>query len=1041
MVEPSITTFASVNYSETSKTISLLPLKNGFFTIKVVDCCVDHGQSSGDAMANVRVVYPKEIQVKFPEKLELNKESEIVVRVLDNTGVAVSAIDHSLMVLRPIISSDIVSIKKKAQKDRTDKDSVFLIKGERLGDATIAFTTSSGYDLSKQVKSISSPEINLQIFVPLKIVPSNLTLVVGSIFQITVIGGPQPDAVITYRIEDDTVASITGSGIMNALKIGTTKLVANAIGHGSILYSQDQIIVEVVPLSAIKINAPVGQLLVGSEIPLFLTGLSPNGKISLSPFSFASVQPSFRIKWSVSNKDIIRLKGVVDDAGFTEIVDGSTNGQNMFSIRAFGIQAGSVSIKCTMEVEEQARNSDYEQVSGNKLLSSEVQIRIYPELKLMLPSGNKGKSSILMSPGSEFQLKTNRQGFAKLKYSLRFPSTKISIERGNILKASDIDENILLVTAQEEFGAQQSASYRIIVKPVSYLMLKPSQTFYKSSKVAILLTSVPVGSTMKFDVNYFDSDGIPFDAALSSLNVRPNRYDLIDIRASGRFENNSITVKVLKEGSTIVRAWDSSGSKDNILQDYIYIKSGHAIYPANSHLLKLVVGDVICFKSPLTSPEGQSGIWEVEGDEKSIAVDSSLGIAIAHKPGRVRMRYNLTSYATSSQEITIDSPKSISIDSKAVPFLSQTDTSLILPILVEKVDINLASHHFCNPESLHVSSKQQSSPFQCELVLSAKERGFISALIGRDLTAYDLFQCQIEFNYAKNINEIHLHPQKLDQNLLAAISSLEANITIFVSLQSHNSNSVLSTSLTLPFYPNFYVAQKEIILNDKSTLEFITISTTSHILSSIQVLYGNEDTENAVDVFPFEKPKSLTPLSSKSLFVVQIPVQIREISKLWRRETNEPLNVKIWSSLLRQTKTIIVKITWSGEGPLCPKLTREGSQRVSKKTFAQTLALIYQFAVEYYQILLTSVSTCLVMFIGYHVLTKKSRARSSRVLQVSPVSSLQSTSPIRYVSSTPQAPTHPQPLSSGHFSTTTTFGSPSRSPRSQPKLWSQMGRT
>lgn len=1040
LVESTSNEFSSMNYSETSKVINLLPTKVGEFSIKVTDCCVDHGLNSADAVIDVKVVYPKEIKVKMPEKLELNKEAEISVRIIDNNGLPIPAVIHDLVGLRPLIGSNIVSIKRKESHLPDAKDSLFLIKAEKLGDTTVTFTTASKYDQAQQIKSVSSPEVTVQIFVPLKIVPSNLTLVVGSIFQITVVGGPQPDTVISFKMNDDSVASITGSGIMNAHKIGSTKLVACAVGHNSILYSQDEILVDVVPLHGIKINTPGVQLLVGSEMPLFISGLPPQGNVNLSPFSFASVNPPLRIKWSVTNKDIIHLKGVVDDAGLVEVIDSSTDGLNLFSIRAFGIQAGSVTIKCTLEVVEKGRDSSHEQVLNSKLLSDEIQIRIYPELKLMLPSGDKSKGLILMSPGSELQLKTTRQGFAKLKYSLRFPSTKITIEKGNILKAEDTDENMLLVTAQEQFGAQQSAAYRIIVKPVSYLMLKPSQTFYKSPKVDIHLTTVPVGSIMKFSVTYYDSNGIPFDAALSSLNVRPNRYDLIDIRASGRYENNSLTVKVLKEGTTIIRAWDNSGSKDNILQDYIYIRSGHTIYPADGASLALVIGDTICFRSPLTTPEGQLGIWEVEGDEKSLSLEPTTGLAIAQKPGRVQVRYNLTTYTTSSQEISIDRPKSISIDSKGITFLSQSDSSLILPLVVERNDFNLASHHFCDPNSFELSFFKQNSPFGCELVISAAEPRFLNALVGRDLSAYDLFECQIDFNHAKNVHEIHLIPQTLDQSFQTAISSLEANITIFASLQLSGSDPVLSTSLTLPFYPNFHIAQKEIILHDKSTLEFITLSTTSYLLSTIQVLYGNEDTENAIDIFPFEEPKSLTSLSSKNLFVRQIPIQIREISKLWQRETNEPLNVKIWSSLLRQTKTVIVKITWSGEARLCPKLARQGTQRASKKTFAQTLGLIYQFAVEYYQILLTSFSTCLVMFIGYHVFTKKSRVRPQGSLQTS-ASTIHSSSPIRYVSSTPQSQQPQQPLSSGHFSQSPSFASPMRSPRSPPKLWSQMGRT
>ena len=290
----------------------------------------------------------------------------------------------------------------------------------------------------------------------------------------------------------------------------------------------------------------------------------------------------------------------------------------------------------------------------------------------------------------------------------------------------------------------------------------------------------------------------------------------------------------------------------------------------------------------------------------------------------------------------------------------------------------MATH--CDDQNLkqYLSSK---IPFLCEIFFTSPVPSSLNARLGRELLPTDLFVCVINFNLQKTSYELQISSHTPDHDLQPILASFETNITIQVST-SPSLSDLLSTTAILPFYPSFHVPENEIILSNKLPLSFITIYTTPFIMSTIKALPGNEDTENVIEIFPAEEPKSLNLISIKSDFVLIIPIQIKQITTLWQRDSSEPLNIKIWSSLIRQTKTVIIKIKWIDEGPHCPVLPRESSQSDAHKLFS-SLTTIVKFLLQYYQILLTSVSTCLIMFFGYHILTR----RSDSALQKSSLSS------------------------------------------------------
>lgn len=69
-----------------------------------------------------------------------------------------------------------------------------------MGDTKIVFSIGSGEEV------VESAPADIQVFPPLRLSPRNGTLVVGSLFQYTSKGGPQPDSNIEYTATSVNIA-------------------------------------------------------------------------------------------------------------------------------------------------------------------------------------------------------------------------------------------------------------------------------------------------------------------------------------------------------------------------------------------------------------------------------------------------------------------------------------------------------------------------------------------------------------------------------------------------------------------------------------------------------------------------------------------------------------------------------------------------------------------------------------------------------------------------------------------------------------------
>ena len=63
------------------------------------------------------------------------------------------------------------------------------------------------------------------------------------LFQVIAVGGPQPQSTVQFSIVNSDISSVSSSGLLEALALGTTRVVGKAVGVDpltgeSVVYSQ-----------------------------------------------------------------------------------------------------------------------------------------------------------------------------------------------------------------------------------------------------------------------------------------------------------------------------------------------------------------------------------------------------------------------------------------------------------------------------------------------------------------------------------------------------------------------------------------------------------------------------------------------------------------------------------------------------------------------------------------------------------------------------------------------------------------------------------
>ncbi|KAK2494641.1 hypothetical protein MC885_003008, partial [Smutsia gigantea] len=248
LVNSSEQDIVTITYMEAESSVQLVPVHPGFLTLEVYDLCLAF---LGPAMAHLRVSDIQELELDLIDKVEIGKTVLVTVRVLGSSK-------------RPFRNKYFRNMDLQLQ----------------VASAIVTLTDKMGR------KFTSAPQ------------------------QIEVIseGGPQPQSIIQFSINNQTVAAVNRRGQV------TGKVVGTAVVHGTIqtvnedtgkiiVFSQDEVQIEVVQLRAIRILVATTRLITDTEMPVYVMGVTS----TQTPFSFSSANPGLTFHWSMSKRDVLDL--------------------------------------------------------------------------------------------------------------------------------------------------------------------------------------------------------------------------------------------------------------------------------------------------------------------------------------------------------------------------------------------------------------------------------------------------------------------------------------------------------------------------------------------------------------------------------------------------------------------------------------------------------------------------------------------------------------------------------------------------------------
>ncbi|XP_053448487.1 nuclear pore membrane glycoprotein 210-like isoform X2 [Nycticebus coucang] len=679
LVNSSEQDIVTIIYMEAESAIQLVPVHPGFLTLEVYDLCLAF---LGPATAHLSVSDIQELELDLIDKVEISKTVLVTVRVLGSSKRPFQNKYFRNMGLKLQLASAIVTLTLIEEQDKYSEN--YILRAVTIGQTTLVAIARD-----KMGRRYTSVPRQIEVFPPFRLVPDKMTLIPTNMMQVTSEGGPQPQSVIHFSISNQTVAvvdrrgQITGKVVGTAVVHGTIQTVNEDTGK-VIVFSQDEVHIEVVQLRAIRILAATTRLITATEMPVYVMGVTS----TQTPFSFSNADPGLTFHWSMSKRDVLDLVPRHSEV-FLQLPL-----ENNFAMVVHTKAAGRTSIKVTVR----CTNSSSEQFEGNFLeLSDEVQILVFEKLQLFYPECQP--EQILMPMNSQLKLHTNRDGaaFVSSRVLKCFPNSSVIEEDGEgLLKAGSIAGTAVLeVTSIEPFGINQTTITGIQVAPVTYLRLSSQPKLYTAQ--GRTLSAFPLGMSLTFIVQFYNSIGEKFHTHNTQLYLALNRDDLLLIGPGNR--NYTYMAQAVNRGVTLVGLWDR---RHPGMADYIPVAVEHAIEPDTKLTF---VGDVICFSTHLVSQHGEPGMWMISANHV-LQTDTITGVGVARSPGTATIFYDIPGVVKTYREVVVNASSRLMLSYDLKTYLTNTPNSTVFKLFITTGRSSINLKGFCTSNQASAIKKE-----------------------------------------------------------------------------------------------------------------------------------------------------------------------------------------------------------------------------------------------------------------------------------------------------------------------------------------------
>ncbi|XP_065301322.1 nuclear pore membrane glycoprotein 210-like [Dermacentor albipictus] len=535
--------------------LQLHGLREGHVEVHVRDLCLPRAPA---LPLHVSVVWPGQLRLVLSSPhVQVGAEVEITVHLEDTEGKPLSAslalVDQTVgpLSLRPL------------EEGRNCRR--FAVRGKALGSGTVQFMAKA---FPEQL--VSAPA-TIHVFAPLRLEPRNLTLPVGSEFQLVWSGGPINMAVRFDLVEDVPCLSVSPSGLVQARGPpcqGRVQAVAVASG------GRDETLVHVVAIKELQLHCPLREIIQGTEVAVHVEALGGLGPEVVC----LSAELTRSMRWVASEHGLVSLV-----APLTK--DAPPDRLCVAHVRAL--------LPGHLELRLQWRNRT----------AAVLPLEVVPHAKLLVPALAQPESLVL-GPGAQLALEVSGEP------SLEPNGMAVRLERQPPVLHALLAPGSALLSVRRK---SQRRIYLVQVDTVAYALVRPVGGEPWSAVDAPL--SLPVGLELLVEVLLYNSLGQRFHATNLTMEAHSSRSDLVSVEEQDG-DNCRWKLRVRGAGWTLVH-WSVSGSSD-----------AEVLLPLSSvakdDLASLLVGERFWLQGPFAA-----GHWVAEHGPLRIT-SAAPGCALAH---------------------------------------------------------------------------------------------------------------------------------------------------------------------------------------------------------------------------------------------------------------------------------------------------------------------------------------------------------------------------------------------------------------------------
>lgn len=536
------------------------------------------------------------------------------------------------------------------------KAQTFILQAKKRGITTLYVSTRQ-----QSGREIVSQCIKVEVYAPLSIRPSNIYLVPGASYVLTVEGGPTIGGYVEYESLDDETAIIHKSfGRLSAIAPGNTTLVARFHSNGDKVtcHAFGNVVVAIPP--SVMLNVQSEQVAIGNDMPIYPS--FANGNL------FTLYELCKNYKWSVEDEDVLTFRvadilhghkhgssslnleenGSIDnlDPRFIRVLKGKSSGRTHVN----------VSLSCNFVSRSFSQSSFY---------TASIMLYVVPDLPLalgkpatwvlppyyvtsdLLPSSSESygpgdaqssKGTITYSLLKEYEGQNNIE---LLNEAISIRSVKLQTRESNsigCIKAKDI------LTGRFEIAS--------CVRVAEVAQIRVSRHAFPFYNV-----DLAVGAELNVPLIYYDAFGYPFYEAYNIVlyDVETNYGDIVSINDT---HDGNIYLKALQFGRALVRI---SFRNNSTKSDYLLITVGARVYPHNP-LLQL--GNRLNFS--IEGLTDQVSGWWTSVNSSTVSIDRVSGEAEAIAEGSTQVIYESSDFklltvvtVSKGYMISVNAPKEI----------------------------------------------------------------------------------------------------------------------------------------------------------------------------------------------------------------------------------------------------------------------------------------------------------------------------------------------------------------------------------------------